>query len=105
MNAPIVQSASFEALGLVPFQVNCHYLDPDPASRHMGETREARLVEFLEENRTPVVALREGSWLEVAADAADAPRRIRLCGPLMARLFRRGHEPLECPPGDLPALG
>ncbi|HEV8702387.1 MAG TPA: dipeptidase PepE [Candidatus Polarisedimenticolia bacterium] len=102
---PIVQPASFEALGLVPFQVNCHYLDPDPASRHMGETREARLREFLEENRRPVVALREGSWLEVAADAADAPRRVRLCGPLMARLYRRDHEPLECPPGDLPAFG
>jgi dipeptidase E len=102
---PIVQPASFEALGLVPFQVNCHYIDPDPASRHMGETREVRLREFLEENATPVVALREGSWLEVTAEGPDAPRRTRLCGPLTARLFRRDHEILECPPGDLPSIG
>ena len=101
---PIVEPESLDALGLVPFQVNCHYLDPDPASRHMGETRDTRLLEFLEENATPVVALREGSWLEVTAEGPDAPRRTRLCGPLMARLFRRDHEILECPPGDLPSI-
>jgi dipeptidase E len=94
---PIVQPASFEALGLVPFQINCHYLDPEPASRHMGETRETRLREYLEENDSPVVGLREGAWLEVEGDPA-APR-VRLCGPVAARIFRRGAEPLECPPG------
>jgi dipeptidase E len=94
---PIARPASFEALRLVPFQINCHYLDPDPASRHMGETRETRLREYLEENETPVVGLREGSWLEV--DGGPTAPRVTLRGPVPARLFRRGAEPEECRPG------
>jgi dipeptidase E len=90
---PIVEPASFEALGLVSFQINAHYLDPDPASTHMGETREVRILQFLEENPTPVVGLREGTLLEVAGES------VRLRGPLTARIFRRGHEPLEVAPG------
>jgi dipeptidase E len=93
---PIVRPATFEALGLVPFQINCHYLDPDPASPHMGETRETRLREYLEENDTPVVGLREGTWLEVAGSGAAL--RVHLRGPLPARVFRRGADPIECPP-------
>jgi dipeptidase E len=86
---PIVQPAGFAALGLVPFQINPHYVDADPASRHMGETREERLREYLEENDRVVVGLREGTWLEVE----DA--RVTLRGPRGARIFRRGQEPLE----------
>jgi dipeptidase E len=91
---PIVRPESFEALGLVPFQINCHYLDPAPDSRHMGETREERLLQYHEENATPVVGLREGSWIEVR----DAPAPVMLRGPLPARVFRRGAGPVETPP-------
>ena len=101
---PIVSPASFASLGLVPFHINCHYLDADPAARHMGETRETRLREFLEENDVPVVGLREGSW--IAADGAAGRLTARLQGPLHARLFRRGAEPVECEPGfDFAAVG
>lgn len=86
---PIVQPPSFEALGLVPFQINPHYLDPDPASTHKGETREERLTEFLEENDVPVLGLREGSWLRVEGEAAHVE------GARPARLFARGAEPRE----------
>lgn len=90
---PIVQPASFAALGLVPFQINPHYLDPDPSTRHMGETREERIREFLEENDVPVVGLREGAWLSREGE------HLRLGGTAGARIFRRGREPEEVEPG------
>ncbi|MGW2176804.1 dipeptidase PepE [Streptomyces sp. NPDC001732] len=90
---PIVQPPSFETLGLVPFQINPHYLDPDPASTHKGETREERLTEFLEENDVPVLGLREGSWLRVEGPLA------RVEGARPARLFTRGTPPQELPAG------
>jgi dipeptidase E len=90
---PIVEPATFEALALVPFQINTHYLDPDPASRHMGETREERIGEYLEENDSAVLGLREGSWVAVEDEVA------RLEGPRPARLFRRDREPEELSPG------
>src|SRR5439155_24423063 len=94
IDIPIVQPRSFTALGLVPFQINAHYLDPDPSSRHMGETREERLREFLEVNRTPVVGLREGTWIRVDGKVA------LLGGRTGARIFRTGEEPIEAPPGS-----
>ena len=91
---PIVEPSSFEALGLVPFQINPHYLDPDPDSTHMGETREQRLREFHEENAAPVVGLREGAWLRIEND------RATLGGIRGARIFRRGVAPEERRTGD-----
>jgi dipeptidase E len=90
---PIVQPASFDALGLIPFQINPHYVDPEPGSIHMGETREQRLLEYLEENERPVVGLREGAWLEVEGPLC------RLVGVRGARLFRRGEAPKELTAG------
>ncbi|MFP5284291.1 MAG: dipeptidase PepE [Thermoanaerobaculia bacterium] len=91
---PIVQPASFDALGLVPFQINPHYIDADPNSTHMGETREQRLKEFHEENQTVVVGLREGAWIRVEGD------RATLGGGNGARIFRRDREPEERKSGD-----
>jgi dipeptidase E len=89
---PIVEPPSLTSLGLVPFQLNCHFLDPDPSSTHKGETREERLREFHEENPTPVVGLREGTCLFVDDGAAT------LVGPKPARIFRRGEQPFEVEP-------
>jgi dipeptidase E len=91
---PIVYPPSYDALALVPFQINPHYLDPDPGSTHHGETRETRIREFHEENDAPVVGLREGSSLWVEDDV------ITLIGEKSARIFRRGAEPEELPGGS-----
>jgi len=89
---PIVEPPSLEALELVSFQINPHYLDPEPGSTHMGETRETRIREFLEENETPVVGLREGAILRVEGAS------VLLKGVAGARVFRRGQEPVEVSP-------
>ena len=86
---PIVEPGSFAAIGLIPFQINPHYVDPQPGSTHMGETREERLLQFLEENDVPVLGLREGSWLRVAGERAE------LGGAAGACLFLRGQPPEE----------
>jgi len=86
---PIVEPPAFEALGLVPFNINPHYQDPLPGSTHMGETREQRIAEFHEENPQPVIGLREGTWLLAEG------KTVVLEGANGARLFRRGEHPLE----------
>jgi dipeptidase E len=90
---PIVQPRSFDSLGLVPFQISPHYLDSDPNSTHMGETQEERILQFLEENETPVVGIREGAWLLIENGA------VTLKGKTGARIFRRGQAPVEVTPG------
>lgn len=86
---PITEPSSFNAFNLVPFQINPHYLDANPAG-HAGETREQRIEEFLEINEGLwVVGLREGTMLLVANN------KIHLIGPRNARLFKRGSAPRE----------
>ncbi|WP_310992568.1 dipeptidase PepE [Aequorivita marina] len=86
---PIVYPPSFKTLGAIPFNINPHYLDPDPGSKHMGETRETRIGEFHTQNTIPVVGLREGSWLRVKGD------EVILKGELEARIFEQGKKPYE----------
>lgn len=96
---PIVQPPSFEALDLVPFQINAHYYHgttfvqtPDGLQEHFGETRDTRIKEFHEMNRTPVIGLWEGSMLKVTDSTAQL-----IGGP--ARVFRKGAVPVDVEPG------
>lgn len=86
---PIVYPPSFKALGLVPFNINPHYLDPNPSSTHMGETRETRIQEFHKFNTQPVIGLREGSFIEITEND------ITLKGGLPARIFLYDKAPYE----------
>jgi dipeptidase E len=96
---PIVQPRSFDSLGLVPFQISPHYQDPDPNSKHMGETQEERILQFLEENETPVVGMREGAWVLMRDDS------MMLKGLSGARIFRRDQPPVEVlPPSEISQL-
>lgn len=91
---PIIYPPSFQTLGLLPFNLNPHYLDPDLQSKHMGETRETRISEFHSFNSLPVLGLREGSWLDVKGV------EITLKGNLTARLFRQNQTPVEIESGS-----
>jgi len=92
---PIVYPPSFETMGLVPFNLNPHYLDPIPELPHMGETRETRIKEFHTQQRTPVVGLREGSWIRVKGEV------VTLEGSRPARIFEQGKAPYEVETGSL----
>jgi len=89
---PIVYPPSFKTLSFVPFNINPHYLDPDPSSKHMGETRATRIQEFHKFNTQPVVGLREGSYLHVSGP------NITLKGQLSARIFEYDKPPYELDP-------
>ena len=84
---PIVEPASLTALGLVPFQINPHYVELDAAP--FAASRDKRIGEFIHENDVPVVALREGAWLDVSDDS------IVVGGPTGGRLFQRDAEPRD----------
>ena len=91
---PIVQPESFRAIGLVSFQINPHYLDANPEG-HAGETREQRIKEYLEANRSRyVVGLREGCMLRIN------DKGIELIGSRSMRVFKKGQETFEVQPGD-----
>lgn len=89
---PIIYPPSFDTFGFLNFNLNCHYLDSDPNSTHMGETRETRINEYHTLNKTEVLGLREGSWLLVKGN------KIILKGNLNARLFQQHKTALELPP-------
>ena len=91
---PIVQPESFRAIGLVPFQINPHYLDANPEG-HAGETREQRINEYIEANRSRyVVGLREGCMLRVTDN------NIELIGSRTMRIFKKGIDTYEVAPGS-----
>lgn len=90
---PICLPPTFYALQLTPFNINPHYLDPEPEGTHKGETREERILEFHHLNNNPVLGLREGSALLVDGDIAT------LIGHTPARLFQRDQQPQEFPVG------
>lgn len=91
---PIVETGGLSALGLVPFQINPHYTDATLPG-HGGETREERILEFLEANPgVVVVGLRESSLLRREGSS------LVLLGDRPARIFRKGEDPAEVPPGS-----
>ncbi len=94
---PIIYPAGgFDALNLFPYQINPHYLDADPTSSHMGETRAQRISEFHQENDTPVFGLREGSYILISPDCAATGKMFigRKAG---ARVFLKGKQAFEAP--------
>ena len=91
---PIVYPPSFDCMGLVPFNINPHYLDPKPVLKHNGETRETRIKEFLTQNEVKVVGLREGNWIRVLGD------KITTEGTQLTRIFEKGKEPYELESGS-----
>ena len=91
---PITDPKGFDAIGLVPFQINPHYLDANPEG-HAGETREQRILEFVEVNPDVyVIGLREGTMLKLANG------KLKLIGKLTARIFKKGVNPKELSNGD-----
>lgn len=92
---PIVYPPSFETMGLVPFNINAHYLDPNPTLKHNGESRETRIREFHVFSEIPVVGLREGSWISVNGDIVTTE------GSSASRIFRPAQHPEEVAPGTV----
>lgn len=89
----VVALDRFDALGLVPFNINPHYKETDPAMAPFSETRDDRIREYHAVNANPVVGLEEGSWLVVEEGV------VTVHGAARVKLFRRGREPVWCEPG------
>jgi dipeptidase E len=90
---PVTEPDSFKSLNLIPFQINPHFLDANPED-HAGETREQRIMEFIEINPSvPVLGLREGTMLLIEGG------EIKLIGAKNARLFLKGANPIELDAG------
>jgi dipeptidase E len=89
----VVALGSFDALGLVPFNINPHYKETDPAMAPFSETRDDRIREYHAVNANPVVGLEEGSWIIVEDGAA------RVGGAARVKLFQRGQDPVWYGPG------
>jgi dipeptidase E len=91
---PITEPDSFRSFNLVPFQINPHFLDANPAG-HAGETREQRIEEFLELNHgIYIVGLREGTMLRIEED------KMILIGQRKARIFKKDSFPSELSNND-----
>ncbi len=90
---PIVYPSSFDCMGLIPFNINPHYLDPNSEIRHNGETRETRIKEFLTQNDIKVIGLREGNWIR------RVNNKITVEGSESTRIFEKGKEPYEIQSG------
>jgi dipeptidase E len=86
---PIIDPKGFDCTGLIPFQINPHYLDANP-KEHGGETREQRINEFLEINPNMYVAgLREGTMFKLEDN------KLELIGDRGCRIFKKGENPVE----------
>jgi dipeptidase E len=95
---PIVDPGSLAALGLIPFQINPHYVSVSLPGHH-GETRDERLEEFAHANpELPVIGLPEGDWIRVAG------KSIELRGPHRAMWFAGANAPVLIEAGNLPPL-
>lgn len=90
---PIVYPPSFDTMGLIPFNINPHYIDPNPNLKHNGETRETRIKEFLTQNNIAVVGLREGNWIRVIDN------QIKVEGKYKTRIFEPNKTPYEVESG------
>lgn len=95
---PIIEPPTFNALNLLPFQLNPHYTDFKPAGFH-GETRDMRLNEFMLLNpSTPIVGLPEGTALRRSA------HHLSYLGEVNGYLFVGGEKTPVLPGADLSGL-
>lgn len=93
---PIIYPAGgFGALNLFPYQINPHYLDPDPDTKHKGETRDQRIAEYHQVSDTPVIGLREGTYLGITR-----AKEMYIGGKPGAKIFERGKQPYEAAHGQ-----